>query len=38
MKFTKIRWKVGSIWVSLWPFVFVAVSVLLLLGYDRWLG
>lgn len=24
--------------VYLWPFVFVAIAGLMLLGYDRWLG
>jgi hypothetical protein len=32
------KWKIGSVTVSLWPFVFLAISVIALIGYDLWVS
>lgn len=32
------RWRVGSVTVYLWPFVAMAIFVLMLLGIDAWRG
>ena len=34
-KFMSIHWKVGSVTVYLWPFVYVAVAVAALALYDH---